>query len=145
MLLSIETGRELEGTPLEAYASLARGNLDAAVRQANAHKEGRERVLRLVASSEGATRAMIDEALALPLDDSRRFRNGDCHVCRRRQDISAIRRPMWPSSRKMLATRRQAGALNSWKACDAARDPRRRAPCCPSSICACACTRCTRR
>ncbi len=73
MLMSIETGRDLDGTPLEPYASLARGKLDVAVRQANTVGEGRERVLRLVASSEGATPAMINEALALPLDDSDDF------------------------------------------------------------------------
>jgi hypothetical protein len=73
MLVSIENGRDLDGTPLEAYASLASGKLDVAVVQANKKKEGRERVLRLVASSDGATRAMIDEALALPLGDSDDF------------------------------------------------------------------------
>ena len=73
MLVSIETGRGLEGTPLEPYVSLARGKLDVAVRQANKIGEGRERVLRLVASSDGATRAMMEEALALPLDESDDF------------------------------------------------------------------------
>ena len=73
MLLAIETGRDLDGTPLEPYVSLARGKLDVAVLQANKNKEGRERVLRLVASSEGATRAMIDEAMALPLDETDDF------------------------------------------------------------------------
>ncbi len=70
MLVSIESGRGLEGTPLEPYVSLARGDLEAAVRQAKEIGDGRERVMRLVASSDRATRAMMESALALPLRES---------------------------------------------------------------------------
>ena len=73
MFVSIETGAGVDGTALEPYALLAHGNLDAAVSKAKSAGDGRARVLRLVASSEGASRAMIDEALALPLDDSSDF------------------------------------------------------------------------
>jgi Zn-dependent protease with chaperone function len=75
MLVSIETGRNLEGTPLEPYALLARGNLEGAMRQAKEIGDGRERVQRLVASSEGASRSMMEAALALPADDSDDFQS----------------------------------------------------------------------
>ena len=71
MLMSIETGQGVEGTGLEAYASLARGQLDVAARQAK--KAGDARVLRLVASSHGATREMMADALALPVGESDDF------------------------------------------------------------------------
>ncbi|HEU5138242.1 MAG TPA: M48 family metallopeptidase [Steroidobacteraceae bacterium] len=70
MLVSIETGRGLEGTPLEPYVALARGNLEAAVRQAKEIGDGHERIIRLVASSDRASRAMMESALALPLGES---------------------------------------------------------------------------
>jgi hypothetical protein len=73
MFMAIESGKDLEGTSLEPYYSMAQGNLGAAVVQAKKIKDGSERVLRLVASSEGATREMIEEALALPLGDSDGF------------------------------------------------------------------------
>jgi Zn-dependent protease with chaperone function len=66
MLNSIERGLNLEGTPLEPYASLARGNLQLAEQQANKIKD--KRVWKLLAISDGATYAMIDKALSLPVD-----------------------------------------------------------------------------
>ena len=73
MFLMIETGRDTAGTALEPYHSLARGDLDAAMLQAKKLNDGSERVLRLAAASEGATRAMIEAALALPLGDTEDF------------------------------------------------------------------------
>jgi len=67
MLNSIERGLNLEGSPLEPYASLARGNLQLAEQQANHNKD--ERVWKLLAISDGATYAMIDRALSLPVDE----------------------------------------------------------------------------
>ncbi len=63
--VAIESGVDIAGTALEPYAALASGDLDAAFAKARAHAEGGERVLRLVAASDGATREMIDTALAL--------------------------------------------------------------------------------
>ena len=54
MFMSIESGHGLEDTPIQSYVLLARGNLEAAVRQAN--QVGDSRVLRMVASSDGASR-----------------------------------------------------------------------------------------
>ena len=73
MFNSIETGVGVEGTALEPYALLSRGDLDAAVAKAKTMGEGRERVLRLVAFSDGASRAAIDEAIKLPFDESSDF------------------------------------------------------------------------
>jgi tetratricopeptide (TPR) repeat protein len=73
MFMAIESGKDLEGTSLEPYYSMAQGHLDAAVLQAKKVKDGSARVLRLVASSEGATRAMVEEALALPVSDTDGF------------------------------------------------------------------------
>ena len=70
MFVTIETGKDLEGTSLEPYALIARGDLETAVKLAKKSHEGRERVMRLAAASNGASATMIDEALALPLDDS---------------------------------------------------------------------------
>jgi Zn-dependent protease with chaperone function len=67
MLNSIERGANLEGTPLEPYVSLARGNIQLAEQQANKNKD--ERVWKLLAISDGATYAMIDRALSLPVDE----------------------------------------------------------------------------
>ena len=107
MLMAIESGKDLEGTPLEPYDSLARGNLAAAVLQAKKIKDGSERVLRLVASSDGATREMIDEALALPLGEPDDFEiRSPCTPSP--SGISAIRRPIWPTSRR-FGPARQAG------------------------------------
>jgi hypothetical protein len=69
MLTSIESGDGLEGTPLAPYAELARGRIREASELARAMPEGRERALRIVATSDGATPAMIKEALDLPVDD----------------------------------------------------------------------------
>jgi len=67
VLLQIESDNDVDGTPLEPYASMARGKLALAAQQAGRNKDAR--VVKLLASSDGATRAMIDEALALPLDE----------------------------------------------------------------------------
>jgi len=71
MLNTIEQGRDLEGTPLEPYASVAQGKLELAAQQARKNKD--TRALKLVAISDGATHAMIDEALSLPVDDQDDF------------------------------------------------------------------------
>ncbi len=59
---AIESGAGIEGTPLEPYGALARGDLGAAFSKARG--EGAERLLRLVAVSDGATPEMIDAALS---------------------------------------------------------------------------------
>ena len=144
MLLAIETGRELDGTPLEPYASLARGKLDVAVRQANKNKEGRERVLRLVASSDGATRAMIDEALALPLGETDDF---EMAIAMYAVAVKAYARSGVPRdpARKDAGRRKESRCWISWNTCDAVETRCRHAPCCLTSICNCACTRFTPR
>jgi Zn-dependent protease with chaperone function len=68
-LLAIESGNVQSGTRLEPYATLANGQLADATRLAKALGEDGHRLLRLVAVSDGATREMIDEALALPFTE----------------------------------------------------------------------------
>ncbi|HET9861875.1 MAG TPA: hypothetical protein VFP37_00415, partial [Steroidobacteraceae bacterium] len=67
---AIETGQHVQGTVLEPLAALARGELEVATRGAALAGDARTRVLRLVAGSDGATPAMIQEAFALPVDDT---------------------------------------------------------------------------
>ncbi len=66
--LAFETGEGVEGSPLQAYSALARGDLDAAVRTARSDRDVLARVLRLAAVSEGASDEVVEEALALPVD-----------------------------------------------------------------------------
>jgi hypothetical protein len=70
MMASIEAGSGLEGTPLEPYALLARGKIAEAAELARQMPEGGERALRVAASSEGASPALVREALDLPVNDS---------------------------------------------------------------------------
>ena len=52
---TLETGDSWENTPMLAYAQLARGNLDSAVKTASADSSIEARVIRLAAASDGAS------------------------------------------------------------------------------------------
>jgi len=69
MFAAIESGKDVAGTPLEAYAALARGQLEDAVRLAKASGKGSESVIWLAAASDGASRQIVQSALSLPLND----------------------------------------------------------------------------
>jgi hypothetical protein len=69
-MLTIESGEVDPGSPLEPYAMLANAQLADAARLATAAGEDGHRLLRLIATSDGATAAMIDEALSLPIAES---------------------------------------------------------------------------
>ncbi|HYP90752.1 MAG TPA: hypothetical protein VEQ59_21425, partial [Polyangiaceae bacterium] len=64
MLLDLEMSDDIEG-PEHAFALLDRGQLDEAVAVARPEADVLAVVLRLAAASEGASRALIDEALLL--------------------------------------------------------------------------------
>ena len=68
-MLAIESGEADSGSPLEGYAMLASARLADAARVAKSAAEKEHRLLRLIGASDGATDAMIDEALALPVAD----------------------------------------------------------------------------
>ena len=65
-LAAIESGSETAGTPLEAYHAMARGDLARAVELAKTANRGDDRIVRLIAFSDGATPAMISAAFELP-------------------------------------------------------------------------------
>jgi Zn-dependent protease with chaperone function len=66
-MLSLESGKNIADGPLRAYRHLAVGELDQAVAlvRGSVHEQ---RVLRLAAASWGASRALVERALALPVD-----------------------------------------------------------------------------
>jgi Zn-dependent protease with chaperone function len=64
--LAIEAGEAEKGSRIEPYALLANGQLADASRLAKAMGEDGSHLLRIIAVSDGATREMIDDALALP-------------------------------------------------------------------------------
>jgi Zn-dependent protease with chaperone function len=68
--LAIEDGTQVANTPLAPYAALARGDVVAAYGNSAQAGEGRPRLLRLIAGSDGATPAMIREALAAPIEEN---------------------------------------------------------------------------
>jgi hypothetical protein len=73
VLKTIEAQPPPDGGEIGAYASLARGNIEAALRDRTLAPANRAHLLRLAAASEGASKSVIDEALTLPpalgLDD----------------------------------------------------------------------------
>ncbi len=66
-MLALETGKGTEGTPFAAYRYLGAGDLPSALGMAASDEELSQRVLRLAAASDGATRDMVDRMLALPM------------------------------------------------------------------------------
>ncbi|WP_083444532.1 M48 family metallopeptidase [Herbaspirillum rhizosphaerae] len=66
MLLAIDSGKDIGDGPLTAYHDLATGHLDAAIAKAKGTGYA-ERITRLAAASTGASRALMSDALALPL------------------------------------------------------------------------------
>lgn len=66
LLQALDTGQNLGDGPVMAYHELAAGHLDAAVAKAKGSPY-EIRVMRLAAASAGASRALIEQALALPL------------------------------------------------------------------------------
>jgi Zn-dependent protease with chaperone function len=66
-MLAIESGEAEAGSPLEPYAMIANARLDDAARLAKAAGDDGHRLLRLIATSDGATAGMIEDALALPV------------------------------------------------------------------------------
>jgi Zn-dependent protease with chaperone function len=69
MFTAIESGKDVAGTPLEAYAALARGQLEDAVRLAKESNPGDKSVMWLAAASDGASRQLVHSALTLPVDE----------------------------------------------------------------------------
>ena len=65
---SLISGTGLQPGVDTAYHHLARGELDAAVKEQTQDPQEAARVLRLAAASDGASRAIINRALALPID-----------------------------------------------------------------------------
>ncbi len=66
--LALNSGAGLQPGIDMAYHHVARGELDAAVKEQLRDPQEKARVLRLAAASDGASREIIDRALALPLD-----------------------------------------------------------------------------
>jgi hypothetical protein len=67
-MVSLETGTGWESTAMIAYAELARGALDDALRAARADSEVEARVLRLAAASDGSSPTLVRRALRLGPD-----------------------------------------------------------------------------
>ncbi|HTJ98178.1 MAG TPA: M48 family metallopeptidase [Bordetella sp.] len=63
-LLALDTGTQLPPGPVQAYPALAHGNLEHALAAAKPDPGFYQHMLRLVAASDGATPAMVKEALA---------------------------------------------------------------------------------
>lgn len=66
--LSLTSGAGLQPGIDMAYHRVARGELDAAVNEELRDPQEKARVLRLAAASDGASREIVNRALALPLD-----------------------------------------------------------------------------
>ncbi|MGZ5074786.1 MAG: hypothetical protein ACXWBL_16710, partial [Usitatibacter sp.] len=64
-----EAGNARVSAELRPYAELSRGRIRAALDASAAQKSEAARVMRLAAASEGADRALVDRALALPPGD----------------------------------------------------------------------------
>ena len=64
----MESGRGTENSPYFAYSMLEKGDYDGALKQAEADPNIYNRILRLVAASHEAPDAIIQQALALPID-----------------------------------------------------------------------------
>ncbi|NUU00755.1 M48 family metallopeptidase [Herbaspirillum robiniae] len=67
-ILAIDAGRDVDDGPLAAYYQLAQGRLEQAVARARGSQH-EQRVLSLAAASSGASHALVERALAQPLDD----------------------------------------------------------------------------
>jgi Zn-dependent protease with chaperone function len=67
-LMVLETGEDVGDNPVAAYHELALGRMESAVAKAKGSVH-ETRVLRLAAASSGAPRALVAQALALPLLD----------------------------------------------------------------------------
>jgi hypothetical protein len=67
-LLATETGEGLQNNPLRAYSELAQGHFEKALEIGGVSDDAKARLLRLVAASDGAAPALIEQALALPPD-----------------------------------------------------------------------------
>ncbi|KAF1041458.1 MAG: Protease HtpX [Herbaspirillum frisingense] len=68
-IMAIDSGREVGDGPLSAYHQLASGRLPQALERARG-TEHEHRVLRLAAASSGAPRALVEQALSRPLDET---------------------------------------------------------------------------
>jgi Zn-dependent protease with chaperone function len=66
--LSLESGKDLDGTPAAAYPAMMRGDLEKALSIAHADSSVEAGVLRFAAASDGATPEMITRARALPTE-----------------------------------------------------------------------------
>ena len=66
--MSVSSGAGLQPGIDMAYHYVARGQLDAAVKEQMSDPQETARILRLAAASDGASRQLIDRALALPVD-----------------------------------------------------------------------------
>jgi hypothetical protein len=66
--MSVVSGTGLQAGPDMAYHRIARGELDAAVMEPVQNPQDGARILRLAAASDGASRQIIDRALALPVN-----------------------------------------------------------------------------
>ncbi len=121
------TCRSMSGAGLQpgvdmAYHHIARGELDAAVKERTQDPQEVARVLRLAAASDGASREIIERALALPIDqgiDSDSVWAALGLALRERRDpapyLAAIREDKDDDSEKVLAF------ITALRSCDQSR------------------------
>jgi hypothetical protein len=108
--LSLMSGAGLQPGIDMAYYHIARGELDAAVKEQVQDPQETARVLRLAAASDGASRELIARALALPMDqgvDRDSMWTALALALRERKDpapfVAAIREREDETAEKMLA------------------------------------------
>lgn len=108
--LSLMSGAGLQPGIDMAYHHVARGELDAALKEQVRDPQDTARVLRLAAASDGASRDIVDRALALPLDqglDRDSIWTALALALRERKDpapfVAAIREYKEDTAEKMLA------------------------------------------
>lgn len=68
IMLTMETGKGLDGSPIKAYSVLAQGHIDQALQLVKQAPAVRSRLIRLAAASDDANPALAGQVLAMPLD-----------------------------------------------------------------------------
>jgi hypothetical protein len=138
--LSLVSGAGLQPGSEMAYHRIARGELNAAVNEPVQNPQEAARILRLAAASDGASRQIVERALALPMDQG--FDADTMWVAlglalRERRDpapyVAAIRENKDDNAEKMLqldqpgrcrAPARRTAARSAWRGLQrGARDP----------------------
>jgi hypothetical protein len=70
LFMAIESGNQVQGTPLEPYYAMAQGDLARATSLAASLGDGSPRLVRMIAASDGATGRMMETAFAQPIEES---------------------------------------------------------------------------